>query len=663
MKKSLFLLSLLVCAPAAFATTIIQISDGELYRRADVIVHGTVTSSTVGEDAQGRPETITVVSPMEVVKGALSGNLTLHQLGGQLPDGRSFKIWGRPEYRLGSEVLVFAIARLEGDYQTAELMLGKFEVYKDQQNRRFAIPDFERGVYDGVVIYRGTADPSAAGSRDLDQFVSFLRGGASSVEPTRVAPVGQLTPVDGSSGKFHIQPNWGNMNDQLWRWNNAATAVWMREGTANMTGGGNAEAIAAMATWTNHPNSTINYTDGTSSNFVHLSAASSPCGWNTCFPGSGVIGCGGPNGGGTNVFRGETYNTITGGEVWLRCYMTFDQVGSILTQAVLTHELGHTLGLGHSDQNVSVHDVCRGDESVAIMHSSVPNRTTLGTDDSDAVRWLYGDGGNSCTAANPPTLVSISPTSGFYGGGVTVTFTGTNFLPGTLASLGGVLIPATVVNSTTLTVVSPMLNPGTLNNAAITTSSGNAGLVNAYLSDFLDVPQGGFHNFIEKIFRNGITAGCGGGNYCPGGNVNRDQMAVFILSAKHGPAFRPPAATGTMFGDVPASAFAAAWIEEFAREGITAGCGGGNYCPGSPVLRSQMSVFLLAGKYGSSYAPPPATGTMFTDVPANAFAAAWIEELAREGITAGCGGGNFCPNASTSRGQMAVFLVATFNLP
>src|ERR1700682_4012501 len=126
MKKTLAVLSFIVCVSSAFATTIVQISDAELYSRADVVVHGTVISSTVREDSYGRPETVTVISPIEVVKGMLSANLTLHQLGGQLPDGRAFKIWGRPEYRVGSEVLVFAIARLEGDYQTAELMLGKF---------------------------------------------------------------------------------------------------------------------------------------------------------------------------------------------------------------------------------------------------------------------------------------------------------------------------------------------------------------------------------------------------------------------------------------------------------------------------------------------------------------------------------------------------------
>ena len=378
-----------------------------------------------------------------------------------------------------------------------------------------------------------------------------------------------------------------------------------------------------------------------------------------------MIGCGGPSGGGTNSYRGETYNTITGGEVWLRCYVSFNEVSSTITQSVLTHELGHTLGLGHSDQNVSPHDVCTGDEGSATMLSVVPNRTTLGTDDLDAVRWLYGDGGNHCTIpSGPPTLTTIAPTSGIATGGVTVTINGSNFTSGTLASLGNVNVPATVVNSTVVTVSAPALNPGTLNNAAISTSGGNALLTNAYLADFLDVPQSHtFHSFVEKIFRNAITAGCGSGNYCPDAVVTRDQMAIFVLRGEHGGAFAPPAATGTMFGDVPANAFGAAFIEQLANEGITGGCGNGNYCPGNPVLRSQMAIFLLRGKHGGAYAPPAATGTMFADVPTTAFAAAWIEQLAREGISSGCDATHFCPNASTTRGQMAVFLVRTFSLP
>lgn len=41
----------------------------------------------------------------------------------------------------------------------------------------------------------------------------------------------------------------------------------------------------------------------------------------------------------------------------------------------------------------------------------------------------------------------------------------------------------------------------------------------------------------------------------------------------------------------------------------------------------------------------------------------WIEQLAREGITAGCRPTTYCPDVTATRGQMAVFLVRTFNLP
>ena len=53
---------------------------------------------------------------------------------------------------------------------------------------------------------------------------------------------------------------------------------------------------------------------------------------------------------------------------------------------------------------------------------------------------------------------------------------------------------------------------------------------------------------------------------------------------------------------------------------------------------------------------------MFNDVPVGSFADRWVEQLAAEGITSGCGNGNYCPNDPVTRAQMAVFLVRTFGL-
>ena len=183
---------------------------------------------------------------------------------------------------------------------------------------------------------------------------------------------------------------------------------------------------------------------------------------------------------------------------------------------------------------------------------------------------------------------------------------------------------------------------------------------------FADVPADYWAvDSILKLYQNGITQGCGLYPliYCPENPTTRAQMAVFLLRSMHGTGYIPPAATGTAFADVPAGYWAAAWIEQLAAEGITSGCGSGNYCPDAEITRAQMAIFLLRSKYGGAYTPPPATGTAFTDVPAEYWAAAWIEQLAAEGITTGCGDGNFCPEASVTRSQMAVFLVKTFNLP
>jgi len=169
---------------------------------------------------------------------------------------------------------------------------------------------------------------------------------------------------------------------------------------------------------------------------------------------------------------------------------------------------------------------------------------------------------------------------------------------------------------------------------------------------------------IEAIENRGVTTGCGGGLYCPSDPVSRAQMAVFLLRARDGGGYVPPACTTPRFSDVPCSLQFAAFINELARRGITAGCGNGTvYCPTASTTRAQMALFLLRTIEGSGYSPPPCTAPMFADVPCSHPFAAWINEAARRGITTGCGGGNFCPAAVVTRAQMAIFLVRGFGLP
>jgi hypothetical protein len=269
------------------------------------------------------------------------------------------------------------------------------------------------------------------------------------------------------------------------------------------------------------------------------------------------------------------------------------------------------------------------------------------------------------------SVTAVSPTSGPSAGGTSVTITGTRFADGIEVHFGEGThaTDVVVIDDSHLTATTPAMPPASLvpihaHYPMISPTPPMHPAELLFFSDFLDVPAGQpFHDHIEAIFRAGITAGCGSGNYCPAASVNRAQMAIFLLKAKFGSTYPVPPATG-IFSDVPAASPFAPWIEDLYNRGITSGCGTNplRYCPSNPITRAQMAVFLLLTEEGSSYQPPPATGTMFADVPASHIFAKWIEELARRGITSGCGGGNYCPNDPARRDQMATFLANTFDL-
>ena len=125
---------------------------------------------------------------------------------------------------------------------------------------------------------------------------------------------------------------------------------------------------------------------------------------------------------------------------------------------------------------------------------------------------------------------------------------------------------------------------------------------------FADVPSlHPAYPHIEALADAGITAGCSDDRFCPGSVVTRAQLAVLLVRSLNGSA-TPAPATGTLYDDVGAADPAADYIEQLAVEGIAIGCGGGNFCPGAAVTRDQLAVFLLRLKHGSVYEPESATG-------------------------------------------------------
>lgn len=83
------------------------------------------------------------------------------------------------------------------------------------------------------------------------------------------------------------------------------------------------------------------------------------------------------------------------------------------------------------------------------------------------VGWAFGSTSGSvsatCTAPAAPTISSVSPENGPATGGTTVTISGAGFFDVSTVMLGGSSVPFTVVNSATITLVTPQAVPGAIN--------------------------------------------------------------------------------------------------------------------------------------------------------------------------------------------------------
>jgi len=262
-------------------------------------------------------------------------------------------------------------------------------------------------------------------------------------------------------------------------------------------------------------------------------------------------------------------------------------------------------------------------------------------------------------------LLTTAPRSGPAAGGGAVTFSGQLLEAGATVAVSGVAPSNVAVTPPyTITANMPAFDPGTAHDVVVTNPGGVSGtLRNGYIADFLDVPPANqFHDVVVKLVASQVTVGVGGGLYGIADSVKRQAMAVFVLKAEHGICYTPPPCTPGIFADVPCPSPFADWIEAMFAEGITGGCGGGNFCPLDAVRRDQMAPFLLKAVHGPAYFPPPCSG-LFTDVPCPSLFADWIEQLYLENVTAGCGGMAYCPSSPNTRGQMAAFLVKALRLP
>jgi S-layer homology domain len=128
-----------------------------------------------------------------------------------------------------------------------------------------------------------------------------------------------------------------------------------------------------------------------------------------------------------------------------------------------------------------------------------------------------------------------------------------------------------------------------------------------------------------------------------GGNPPDDVTLGFACSSGVGSGYAIEEMSGTIDNSV--------WFSNGAHYAVVL----------SAVVGSYLHFKGVTIWWHREVSPPPLTAT-FNDVPTSHPQFQFIEALAESGITVGCGGGNYCPNSPLTRGQMAVFLAKALGL-
>jgi hypothetical protein len=113
------------------ADQMIPLPIDKLSARAGLVLHGTVTSTTVRRDLAGRIYTAVDLRVEEVWKGSLTTNHFIVVHGGGVLGEEASVVSGEAEYAVGEELVCFLVLNQRGEGVSIGLSQGKFNVWKD----------------------------------------------------------------------------------------------------------------------------------------------------------------------------------------------------------------------------------------------------------------------------------------------------------------------------------------------------------------------------------------------------------------------------------------------------------------------------------------------------------------------------------------------------
>jgi hypothetical protein len=423
------LLAAVAAAPLG-ATTYVMVPDEALVDQAPVAAVVRVAAVDREASRRGGPvETEYRLEVEEVLKGRLAeGTVLLRVPGGLGPDGLALRIYGAPQLQKDERALVFLEPNGRGAFRPVQLFLGIFHE-ATAGGRRLALRDLSETTE--VRVQGDRFEKVEKGGGDLPRdFDAFKRWVAARAQDRRSA-ADYLITEKGLAPSFEPYTLFRDRTDNNpLRWfvfDTGGRVDWRASetGVQGVPGGGFQELRIGLQAWTDEPQTPIVYRyAGTN---TETGGLNEPDGSNTVLfedpddvvpefncPGrSGVLAIGGPWYERTTLdFQGQPFHRIAEADIiinsGLSCFFDSSNNARKAAEELFGHELGHTLGLGHSCGDANS-PACQPDSAVddALMRAFIhdDNRgARLNDDDRAGVRFLYRPGTAPGAPARPTRL-------------------------------------------------------------------------------------------------------------------------------------------------------------------------------------------------------------------------------------------------------------------